>query len=425
MQISILTYGSRGDVQPFLALALGLKNAGNQVVLAAPHRFSDFIESYGIACEPLAGDPDELSLLLNQAGDNPFRMVQSMQKHVVGIAPDVVRGVRRALVGTDMIIHSFAFTTGAHSYARELGIPDVSIQMFPVFAPTREFPAIGVNGSKSGWHNYFTHWLSTNIFWHVGNAGYFQLRKKAPQDFPSKLFWPFKPSNTRTQTPLIFAISPQILPMPKEWNLPYIHQPGYFFLKEENYNPPPELVNFLKSGKAPLCVTFGSMVNPDVQRVTKSIMEAANHLGERIIILTGWGGWKPEIHNENTFFIESVHHSWLFPQCKLVIHHGGAGTTAAGIKAGVPAIIIPHTADQPFWGRRIADIGVGPRPIPVKKVTTERIILALEQSNSEAIRNKAAQIGLQIQAENGIENTITLIEKHADLFSRQKKTSSF
>ncbi len=420
MQISILTYGSRGDVQPFLALALGLKNAGHQIVLAAPHRFSDFIESYGIPCEPLAGDPDELSLLLNQAGNNPFRMVQSMRKHVVGIAPDVVRGVRRAMVGTDMIIHGFAFTTGAHSYANELGIPDVSIQMFPVFAPTHQFSAIGVNGSKSGWFNYFTHWLSTKVFWHVGNAGYFQLRKKAPQDFPSKLFWPFKPSNTRTQTPLIFAISPQVLPMPEEWKLPYIHQPGYFFLEEQDFTPPPELVKFLSIGKPPLCITFGSMVNPKLRRVIRSILDAANQLGERVIILTGWGGWKPDIQNEEIFFIEAVPHSWLFPQCKLVIHHGGAGTTAAGIKAGVPAIIIPHTADQPFWGSRIADIGVGPKPIPVRKVTTERIILTLEQSNSETIRNKAAKIGLQIQAENGIENTIKLIEKHADLFSRQK-----
>lgn len=419
MKITILTYGSRGDVQPFLALAVGLTRAGHTVTLAAPHRFSEFIDSYGIHCEPLAGDPDELSLYLNQAGNNPIKMVQSMQKHVVGIAPDVVRGARRAMVGTDMIIHSFAFTTGAHSYARELGLPDVSIQMFPVFAPTRQFPAIGVNGSTPGWFNYFTHWFSTRIFWHAGNAGYYQLRKKAPQDFPSKLFWPFKLSSSRVQTPLIFAISPQILAIPKEWSLPHIHQPGYFFLEDQDYSPQPELMNFLRSGKPPLCVTFGSMVNPDVKRVTQSILEAANQLGERIIILTGWGGWQSEVHNENTFFIESAPHSWLFPQCKLVIHHGGAGTTAAGLKAGIPAIIIPHAADQPFWGSRIADIGVGPAPIPVKKVTTEKLILAFQQTNSEYIRNKAAQISLQIQSENGIDKAISIIEKHADLFARQ------
>ena len=172
MKITILTYGSRGDVQPFLALAVGLTRVGHTVTLAAPHRFTEFIESYGIHCEPLAGDPDELSLYLNQAGNNPIKMVQSMQKHIVGIAPDVVRGVRRAMVETDMIIHSFAFTTGAHSYARELGLPDVSIQMFPVFAATRQFPAIGVNGSMPGWLNYFTHWFSTRLFWHAGTADY-------------------------------------------------------------------------------------------------------------------------------------------------------------------------------------------------------------------------------------------------------------
>ena len=421
MKITILTYGSRGDVQPFLALAVGLTHAGHSVTLAAPHRFANFIESYGIHCEPLAGDPDELSLLLNQAGSNPLKMVQSMQKHVLGIAPDVVRGVRKAITGTNMIIHSFAFTTGAHSYARELGLPDISIQMFPVFVPTREFPAIGMVNSKIRWLNYFSHLFSTKVFWHLGNTGYYQLRKKAPQDFPSKLFWPFNPSNTDSQTPLIFAISPQILPTPKEWSLPHIHQPGYFFLEEQKYNPPPEVENFLKSGKPPICVTFGSMVNPDIQRVTQSILEAAQHLGERVIILTGWGGWKPEAHSENFFFIESVPHSWLFPQCKLVVHHGGAGTTAAGLKAGIPAIIIPHTADQPFWGNRVAEIGVGPSPIHIKHVTTGKLVQAIEAAKSKPMREKAEKISQLIQTENGISKTISLIEQHADQFYQNRR----
>jgi len=421
VKISILTYGSRGDVQPFLALAVGLRNAGHEVVLAAPHRFSEFIKSYDIECEPLAGDPDELSLLLNQAGSNPFKMVQSMQKHVVGIAPDVVRGVRRALVGADLIIHSFAFTTGAHSYACELGIPDISIQMFPVFAPTRQFPAIGVNHSKRGWFNYFSHWFSTKVFWHIGNAGYYQLRKKAPDDFPAKLFWPFKPSNSRIQTPLIFAISQLILSTPKEWSTAQIHQPGYFFLEEQNYNPPSELVSFMNSGQPPICVTFGSMVNPENQRITRSILAAAKSLRERVIILTGWGGWQPEVQNDTIFCIESVPHQWLFPRCKQVIHHGGAGTTAAGLRAGIPELVIPHAADQPFWGKRIEEMGIGPAPIPIKKATTENLILAIKQSNSEAIKNKAAKIGLQIQTEQGVEKAVVMIEKHAEMFFREAK----
>jgi hypothetical protein len=106
------------------------------VTLAAPFPFQDFIYQYGVRCEPLAGDPDELSQLFNDAGGNAYQMVRSMQKHVFRIAPEVVKGVRKALQGVDLLFHSFALTTGAHSLARELGIPDVSVQMFPVFAPT-------------------------------------------------------------------------------------------------------------------------------------------------------------------------------------------------------------------------------------------------------------------------------------------------
>lgn len=416
MKITLLTYGSRGDVQPFLALACGLQAAGHTVTLAAPHRFTDFVEKRGIRCAPLAGDPDELSLLFNDAGGNAFRMVRAMQEHVLRIAPEVVKGVRQAMQGTECLVHSFAFTTGGHSFARELGIPDVSVQMFPVFAPTRRFPAIGMPESRLGWLNYFSHWFSTQVFWHAGNAGYYRLRRNAPADFPAWLYWPFTPTPDRPLTPLIFAISPAALESPPEWNQPHIHLAGYFFLDEPDYQPPEALSRFLEAGEPPVCITFGSMVNRGVGRIGAAILEAVQRTGRRAIFLIGWGGWRPEAPPETCLFLEAAPHDWLFPRCRAVVHHGGAGTTAAGLRSGAPSIVVPHAADQPFWGSRVAAIGAGPRPIPVNRLTTENLAQALEQAETEAIRNRAAEIGRRIRSEDGVVQAVALIEKQAARF---------
>lgn len=416
MNIMILTYGSRGDVQPFLALAIGLGKAGHAVTLAAPHRFAGFIQEHGVRCAPLAGDPDELSQLFNDAGGNVYRMVRGMQEHVLRIAPEVVRGARRALQGADFLIHSFAFTAGAHSLARELGIADVSVQMFPVFAPTRSFPAIGMPESRLGWLNAFSHWFSTQVFWHAGTAGYYRLRRSAPADFPARLYWPFHSTPDRPATPLIFACSPVVLGKPADWNKPHIHVPGYFFLDAPEYQPPDALSRFLEAGDPPVCITFGSMVNREAERIGRAALDAVQQTGRRAIFLTGWGGWQPETPPGGMLFLEAAPHDWLFPRCRAVVHHGGAGTTAAGLRAGVPSIVIPHAADQPFWASRVAATGAGPNPIPVRKVSADSLAASLAQADAEPIRRRAEEVGRLIRAENGVVRAVSLIEEHAKAF---------
>ena len=418
MNITILTYGSRGDVQPFLALAIGLQKAGHVVTLAAPHRFSDFIHSYGVGCAPLAGDPDELSRLFNDAGSNFYRLVKSMLEHVFQVAPDVVKSTRAALQGADLLVHSFLFTTGAHSYARELGIPDVSVQLFPVFAPTHSFPAIGMPAGWPGGLNYFSHWFSTQVYWHGGNASYSRLRRSAPADFPARLYWPFTPTPDRPVPPLIFACSPVVLAKPADWNLPHIHLPGYFFLDHPDYQPPEALSQFLGAGEPPVCITFGSTVTREAERIASAALDAIQSTRSRAIFLTGWGGWQPENPPGHTLFLDSAPHDWLFPRCRAVVHHGGAGTTAAGLRAGVPSILIPHTTDQPFWGSRVAAIGAGPSPVPVHRLTAETLAVALEQADSDAIRQRAREIGNLIRSEDGVGQAVALIEEQAQLFRR-------
>ncbi len=418
MKITLLTYGSRGDVQPFLALALGLQNAGHRVTLAAPQRFMELIRSYGIQGAPLPGDPEELSRLFNHAGGNLVRMVRAMQDHLFRIAPGVVRAARQAMHGADLLVHSFAFTTGAHSFAHELGIPDVSVQLFPVFAPTRAFAPVGMPEYRLGWLNRLSHQVYTQIFWRGGNAGYYRLRRSAPADFPARLYWPFRPNGSRPLTPLVFACSPVVLSNPPDWNLPHIHQVGYFFLDSPNYEPPGELRRFLQAGDPPVCLTFGSMINREAEGITRAALHALDAARRRVIVLPGWGGWRPDRPPENSLFLEAAPHDWLFPRCQMVIHHGGAGTTAAGLRAGVPSILVPHAADQPFWGRRVAAIGAAPPPIPLRRLTVQSLANALALADSQAIRRRAAQVGQLICAENGVVRAVALIEAHATAFHR-------
>jgi sterol 3beta-glucosyltransferase len=415
MKITILTYGSRGDVQPFLALALGLRSAGHAVRLAAPHRFAALVEAYRINFAPLPGDPAEMSLRLNTARDNVFAQVKGMADYVFSIAEPVFRTAFAACADADLIVHSFLFTTGGHALARQRGIPDVSIQTFPMFAPTAAFPNVAAAQLPPGPLSYFSHWLGTQIFWYGGNLGYRRLRKAAPDVFDLSLAWPFDQPEPH-RTPLIFAYSPTVIPRPVEWTAAHIHIPGYFFLDElEPYLPSAELAAFLFAGEPPVCITFGSMINQEAGRIYSTVLSELGRMGKRAIILTGWG----DLHGETTpqcFYLASAPHSWIFPRCQAVIHHGGAGTTAAALRAGIPNLVIPHAADQPFWGRRVAALGAGPRPIAITHLSSENLSATLAQMDSAAMRARAVELGRQIRAEDGVSAAIRLIEDRVDRF---------
>ncbi|MFH2040586.1 MAG: glycosyltransferase, partial [Chloroflexota bacterium] len=407
MHITLLTYGSRGDFQPFLALALGLQKAGHKPRLAAAGRFEDQATQSGVEFSALPGDPAEISLRLNDAGTNPLLMIRSIQDYILAIAPQVVRETRLALQGADLVIHSFLFTTGGHSFAREMGIPDISVQTFPMFAATRAFPNVALAWLPPGPFSYLSHWLATQIFWYGGNSGLRGLRKRHLQDFPHKLTWPFKQYGDRPLTPLVYAYSPTVLPRPADWSAANIHIPGYFFLDEPEYQPPPILQKFLETGEAPVCISFGSNLNREKERIQSIMIEALMQNRQRGILLTGWGGEMKQEHSPNILALPEASHAWLLPHCMAVVHHGGAGTTGAGLRAGIPNIVVPSATDQPFWARRVAELEAGPQPIPLKHLTTASLAAGLMAAQNDlAMRVRAARVGEMIRAENGVEKMI-------------------
>jgi sterol 3beta-glucosyltransferase len=174
----------------------------------------------------------------------------------------------------------------------------------------------------------------------------------------------------------------------------------------------------MDSGDAPVCVSFGSMLNRVAQKTDHIISESLRQTGNRGIILSGWSDLNKSSSNE-MLYMDAVPHQWLLPRCKMIIHHGGAGTTAAGLRAGIPNIVIPHTADQPFWGSKIYAIGAGPKPLPIRKLSVENLTRAIVESNVDRIRKRVQAVAQNLSREDGVKNAAALIEDYSNDFLRK------
>jgi sterol 3beta-glucosyltransferase len=218
----------------------------------------------------------------------------------------------------------------------------------------------------------------------------------------------------RENAPIVCCYSPTVLPVPAD--LPNnVHVTGYWFLPPPpGWQPSPELAGFLADGPAPVYIGFGSMGNPETAEATTAlVLEALAQSGRRGLLASGWSGLGKNSHlSQDVFVLESAPHSWLLPQMSAVVHHGGVGTTGAGLRAGVPNIVIPHFADQFFWGRQVASLGAGPRPIPRHKLTAEKLAQAINQAaNDPPMRQRAAAIGREISSERGLERAVEIFHQ--------------
>ena len=170
-------------------------------------------------------------------------------------------------------------------------------------------------------------------------------------------------------------------------------------------------MEFLQGGSPPVYVGFGSMSNRKPEETADLVLQALARTQQRAIILSGWSGLHKADLPGSVFMLDSIPFSWLFPRVAAIVHHGGAGTTAAGLRAGVPSVVIPFFGDQPFWGQRIAELGVGPAPIPRRKLTVERLAQAIQKAvTDQAMRQRAANLGSKIQAEDGIARAVAVVQ---------------
>jgi sterol 3beta-glucosyltransferase len=207
--------------------------------------------------------------------------------------------------------------------------------------------------------------------------------------------------------PMLFGVSPLVLPKPVDWG-DACELTGYWFLPAPNdWRPPNDLRAFMESGPPPICISFGSMSDRNAEQITQIVLAALQKTGQRGILVTGWGGLHQIDLTPDVFAIDSVPFDWLWPQCAAVVHHGGAGSTGAGLRAGIPSIVVPFFADQPFWGRRVHTLGVGPRLIPRRKLSLENLAAAITQAlTDQKMRTRAAELGQLIRSEDGIARAV-------------------
>jgi UDP:flavonoid glycosyltransferase YjiC (YdhE family) len=211
---------------------------------------------------------------------------------------------------------------------------------------------------------------------------------------------------------VLYGYSRHVWPPPGGWDATN-HVTGYWFLDAHaDWLPPQDLLEFLDAGDPPVYVGFGSMGNRNPAEAAEITLQALQRAGQRGVLAAGWGGLSPAELPESVYMTSSIPHNWLFPRMAAVVHHGGAGTTAAGLRAGIPSIVVPFMGDQPCWGQRVAALGVGPRPIPRRKLTVEALAAAIGQAiHDSQMRQRARQLGENIRDEHGVANAVAIVRK--------------
>ena len=414
MRVALLTYGSRGDVEPFVALGQGLLGAGHSVRLAAPKVYESLAAAHpDIDFVGLPGDPQRLvQELVDVAGKSWWRMVRAMSRFVLPLAASVFEQVRMACDGADLIVLSFILTSAGYQVAREMGVPDISVQFFPVFSSTAEFPAPTFPDlALGGLYRRLSHEMVSQIFWQGGRLLYRWVQRSNPH-LPPLSSWPFDPRND-WQTPILYAFSSHVVPRPKDWR-DDAHITGYWFLDDiGNWSPGEELSDFLDRGSAPIAIGFGSTVTRNYKGIVERVLEALALSGQRGIIVGADDGLRDS--PSEVLRIDAIPYGWLFQRMAAVVHHGGAGTTGVGLRAGVPNIVVPFTSDQPFWGHRVHALGAGPRPIPAQRLSAKRLAEAMVTAvNDEEMIKRAKGVGEKIRAEGGVSRAVELLQGYAE-----------
>jgi sterol 3beta-glucosyltransferase len=404
-------------VQPYVALGLGLRAAGHEVRISAQAGYQQFVHDRGLGFHPISGDPHELVSELLEEGNNPIRFARRFRRILGSLMEQNLQEYLAACRDAEVIVYSPVGFLG-YFVAEALRVPRVGAALYPLLSRTRHFPSSIVpigkrrpRGAFGGIYNYLTYIFSEQLFWQSFRTS----ASRAVKDHLSlsTAFWGPFGEMTRHREPILYGWSPSVLPQPPDWG-GWLHTTGYWFLEQSSgWQAPEELADFLDSGPPPVFVGFGSMNNIGPERLTAIVLQALERTGQRGILATGWGGIGYADLPDTIFRVEDVPHDWLFEQVKATIHHGGAGTTSASLRAGIPTIVVPFFADQPFWGWRVAELGVGPEPISPRSLGVEQLANAIRRTTSDRdMQSRAAAMGRRIRRENGIERAVEAFDLH-------------
>jgi sterol 3beta-glucosyltransferase len=421
-RLTVIATGSRGDVQPQVALAARLQQAGYRVRFATHRSFADLVLAGGLEHAVLAGDSAKFF-----GGVGGIALREKLQQP--GAAASFVESllgpfVRRFLAecveisrDADAILYWPPSLVGP-PLSERLGIPCFAVATYPLpHCRTRAFPnpwhpdaqapgGVGRSGAanerswaagESLWSRFFHREVAR---WRCEQLG---LAELSPDQERRRI----------RRLPHLLGFSPAVLPRPLDWPAS-MAVTGYWFLDlARGFTPPPALLDFLAAGPPPVAIGFGSMASRDPRAMTELAIAALEQAGVRGILLTGWGGLRQRELPAALFQIDAVPHDWLFPRVAAVVHHGGSGTTAAALRAGAPSLAVPFGFDQSLWAERLFHLGAGVEPIPQDELSLDRLAAALRRLTGDPeLRRRAAELAARIAAEDGTGNAVAVVDRY-------------
>ena len=403
MRVLIVAPGSRGDVAPFTGLGSALRTAGHDVTIAGYAMFGDLVTGSGLGFWPLPGDPGLLDAASwRQRGSGPVgaaRLIRLVADHMRELHAGILTVARQ---DADVLLLSGISYAGGFHIGAALDLPSIGLALAPVY-PTRDFPPSTLTARNLG---------------RIGNltAGQILAFLAAPtlarpvKELRAELGLSRVSSRQAIiglmdadRWPVFHGFSPSVVPRPADWR-PGLEVTGYWWpASTGTWTPPLELAAFLAAGPPPVFAGLGSMAPENAARLSDVIAEAARQAGTRVVIQAGRAGLtRPDEPPGQSILIGDVPHDWLFPRMAALVHHAGAGTTAAGLRAGVPAIGVPMIGDQPFWAARLAALGIGPRPIPLRRLTAPALAAALRDATTRpSYLHGAHDLAARISGEDG------------------------
>ncbi|RMJ27243.1 hypothetical protein PHISP_01895 [Aspergillus sp. HF37] len=424
LDIVIQVVGSRGDVQPFIALGTELQEHGHRVRLATHATFEHFVSSSGLEFYPLAGNPAELmSYMVRNPG-----LIPSMKSMLAGdiqkkraTFSQILDGCWRSCIEADpqtqkpfvadaIIANPPSF---AHVHcAQALGIP-VHLMFTMPWSSTKAFPHplanLRYSGSDPSLGNlisyHFVEWMTWQGLGDLVNAW-----RKDALDLEAVPATEGPNLAETLQVPFTYCWSPALVPKPPDWDS-HIDVCGFFFREAPSYEAPQELLDFIHAGDPPIYIGFGSVVVEDPENMLSIFLQAVEMAGVRAIISRGWSNFESQ-GTSNAFLVGDCPHEWLFQRVAAVVHHGGAGTTACGLRYGKPTTIVPFFGDQTFWGNIVAAAGVGPNPIPPNNLTADNLADAIKFCLGASAATAAGHLGRKMNRECGVRAAVESFHAH-------------